>query len=372
MPFTPFELERWQSQWEHRVRANLSESGVHPMSIAELLVVADTDPDALLRLRMGYNQGDGSDELRHTIASMYPGASGAQVTVTVGSSEANFVVCWTLLEPGDHVAILGPAYMQTWGLARTFGAEVTTFALDPRREWQPDRAEMQRAIRPGTKLVIVTNPNNPTGQTLSDDSRAALVERTSAVGAWLLADEVYRGAERDGKATPSFWDTAERVVVVSGLSKAYGLPGLRIGWIVGPPDLKDAVWRRHDYTVICPNPASDFLARCALTHRERIWQRTRDILNANYPILDEWLRSFDGLFDWRAPACGAICFARYESSMSALDVVERVRTEADILLVPGEHFHMPGHFRFGYGNEQQELRDALVTLKPTLERLLRD
>lgn len=372
MSFITFDLERWQSTWENRVRHNLSESGVHPLAIREVLALAGADPAELLALRMVYSQSDGTEALRQAIAALYDGASPDHVTVTVGSSEANFVVCWTLIEPGDRVVVVTPTYMQTHGLARNFGAHVTELPLHPERGWQPDADEIARAIAPGTKLVVVTNPNNPTGQLLAAEARRAIADRAGATGAWLLVDEVYQGAERRGAPTPSFWGAHDRVIVVNGLSKAYGLPGLRIGWIVSPPDVKQAAVRRHDYTVIGPSPASDYLARCALAARERILARTRSMLNGNWPVLERWLRSFGSLFDWTEPACGAICMVRYRPDVSALDVVEHIRARHDILLVPGDHFGLPRHLRLGYGNEPHEFAQALEELEPGIRGVLMD
>jgi hypothetical protein len=370
--FVSFELERWQSTWENRVRFNLSESGVHPLSIAELLELYGGDLRELADLRLVYNQSDGTVALREAIAALYPGATPDDVTVTVGSAEANFIVCWTLIKPGDRVAILTPVYMQSPGLARNFGATVAEFPLLFDRGWDPDPQAIERAIAPGTKLVIVTNPNNPTGHRLSAESRDLIVQRSRAAGAWLLVDEVYQGAELDGRETPSFWGAYERTIVVNGLSKAYGLPGLRIGWIVSPEAFKDQVVRRHDYTVIGPSPVSDYLATRALSVRHRILARTRRILNANYPVLQEFLHGCGGLFEWHKPECGAICTVRYRHTVSALEVVERVRAEHDILLVPGEHFQMPLHLRLSYGNEQSELRAALAGVREAFGRILPD
>ncbi len=370
MSFVTFDLERWQSQWEHRVRANLSESGVHPLTVAQLLELGNGDLDTVAKLQLGYSQSDGSDELRGAIAALYAGATIDDVTVTVGSSEANFIACWTLLEPGDNVAVLTPTYKQTPGLARNFGATVTDFGLRYELGWEVHADEVERAIAPGTRLVVVTNPNNPTGHVLADESRQAILDRAQAVGAWILADEVYQGAERNGETTPSLWGSYERLLVVNGLSKAYGLPGLRIGWIVGPREFKAEVVRRHDYTVICPPPVSDYLATLALRARDRIFERTRGILNANYPTIEGWLRGFDSLFEWHPPDCGAICFVRYHHSMSALDLVERVRTQQGILLVPGDHFDRPHHIRFGYGNERSQLEQALEELTPVFAQMV--
>jgi len=372
--FVPFELERWQSTWENRVRFNLSESGVHPLSIQELLGLAGAAALPLLEVRLGYSQSNGTDVLRGRIATLYPGASPDQVLVTSGSSEANFVLCWRLIEPGDNVAVMLPNYLQTWGLAQNFGALVHGFELHEERGWEPTPEEVRSAIAPGTKLVVVTNPHNPTGHVLSDEGRRMILERSAEVGAWLLADEVYQGAELDRRTTASFWGSYERVIVVNGLSKAYGLPGLRIGWIVAPPALTAEAWARHDYTTIGPSGASDHLAAVALDPgvRDKLLERTRRILKANYPVLDEWLKRFGDAFRWQAPQAGAICWVRYRQGLGALDIVEKLRAEHSVLLVPGEHFGVPGHLRFGYGDELQHLQEALAETERGLKRMFAD
>ncbi|MBI4420247.1 MAG: aminotransferase class I/II-fold pyridoxal phosphate-dependent enzyme [Gemmatimonadetes bacterium] len=373
MPFFPFELERWQSTWENRVRHNLSESGVHPLSIRELLELSGGDLRQLADLRMVYSQANGTDELRAAIAALYPGATPDHVLVTTGSAEANFITCWSLIEPGDRVAVMAPTYWQTWGLSQTLGAQVHPFWCAMDRGWEPDPAEIERAITPGTKLVVVTNPGNPTAHVLSGPIRELILARVRATGAWLLADEVYQGAERSGVTTASFWGSCERLIVVNGLSKAYGLPGLRIGWMVGPRETISALWARHDYTVIGPAAASDYLARCALRARRKIYQRTRGIINANYPILEQWLKGFDGFFEWRTPETGAICTVRYRHGIPTLELVERIRKDRSVLLVPGEHFGMPsGYLRIGYGNEPEALQAALKETGTGLRDLLND
>src|SRR5437763_3098624 len=171
MTFIPFELERWQSTWENRVRHNISESGVHPLSIGELLDLAGAKVDEFTDLRMIYSQANGTDELRRAIASLYAGARDDQVLVTVGSAEANFLVCWSLIRPGDKVVILAPTYWQTWGLSRNFGANVQPVWCEMDRGWEPPLGEIARAIPPGTPLGVVTNPASPTGRVLSDAAR---------------------------------------------------------------------------------------------------------------------------------------------------------------------------------------------------------
>lgn len=374
MPFVTFELERWQSTWENRVRYNLSESGVHPLSVRELLSLAESAADPLLDVRLGYSQSNGTDALRERIAALYPGATPDQVLVTNGSAEANYVAALGVIEPGDQVAMLLPNYLQLWGHVQNLGAQVRPFRLYEERGWAPDPAEIRSAIGPGTKLVVVTNPHNPTGHILADPMRRAIIDRAREVGAWLLADEVYMGAERDGPPTASFWGGYDRLLCVAGLSKAYGLPGLRIGWLVGPAPIVADAWARHDYTTIGPSGASDHLATLALQPavRERLLARTRGILRENYPVLEQWLKSFGASFTWVPPQAGAICFVRYRPAIDGEALVERVRAGQNVLLVPGEHFGMPGYIRFGFGNELAELREALAATATGLRPALGD
>ena len=372
--FVPFELERWQSTWENRVRFNLSESGVHPLTIQELLGLAGASAMPLLEVRLGYSQSNGTDLLRERIAALYPGVSPEQVLVTTGSSEANFCVCWRLIEPGDKVAVIVPTYMQTWGLTQNFGAQVRPIQLHEKEGWEPYAEEIRAAIAPGTKLVVVTNPHNPTGHILSEASRQVIVERAREVGAWLLADEVYQGAERDGHTTQSFWGSYDKVIVVNGLSKAYGLPGLRIGWIVAPPGFTQEAWARHDYTTIGPSGASDHLAALALEPRvrEKLLERTRRILTANYPVLETWLKTFGDTFSWHPPQAGAICWVRYRQAIPGPEIAEKVRAQHSVLLVPGEHFGMPSFLRFGFGDDLKHFQEALVETERGLRRLFTD
>ncbi len=373
MSFEPFAMERWQSTWENRVRFNISESGVHPLTVAELLELAGARLDSIGAARLGYPQSNGTEPLRAAIAALYPGATAEHVLVTNGSAEANFCVCWRFLEARDRVAIVLPTYMQTWGLARTFGATIVPIWLHESAAWQPDLAEVDAAIAPGTKLVVVTNPNNPTGAVLAPEAMDRIARRAEAVGAWLLADEVYQGAERVGPPTPTFWGRTERVVVTNGLSKAYGLPGLRIGWCVAPPALASELWARKDYTTIGPSVASDLLATLALSPdvRPRILERTRSILRVNWPLLERWFASLDGEFTYGPGPAGAICYARYRSAVNSSALAERLRRDHSVLIVPGDQFGMDHYLRFGFGSPAAELEAALARVA-TAMRSLRD
>ena len=365
-----FKMERMQSTWENAVAYNLSESGVHPLTLREMLAPAEIEE--LARVELGYTQTNGTPELRTEVARLYPGVGLDQILVTAGSSEANFLLMWSLIEAGDEVLFELPNYMQMWGLLRGFGAAVKPFRLRPELGWQPDLDEMKKLVSPKTKLIVLTNPNNPTGAVLGPEAMAGIVELAAASGAWILADEVYQGAERVGARTPSFFGMYDKVLAVNGLSKAYGLPGLRVGWVVGPEAVIKKVWPYHDYTTISLSALSDKLASIALTpaNRDRILARTRAILNENYPLIGAWLGRQSGILDFVAPRAGAICFARYSLKVNSTELVEALIKEKSVLIVPGDHFETDGWLRFGYGPEKAYLLEGLARVEELLKKFL--
>ena len=260
MRIETFEMERLQSQWENVVDCDLSESGTRAVSLQELIEWG-FDFAPLLSTPLSYSQTNGTIPLRESLARMYPGATPDHIMVTNGSSEANYLVTAALVEQDGHVAFETPNYMQANGLGAYWsGRKTETFRLRFDANWEPDWEQFEQAVRPGCKLVYITNPNNPTGKVLSDAARERIVRRCEKVGAWLLSDEVYIGSEIDRPQTKTLYGTSERAIVVSGLSKAFGIPGVRIGWIVGPPWLAAEAWRLHDYTTIGPSKLSDAIA----------------------------------------------------------------------------------------------------------------
>jgi len=363
-----FAMERWQSRWENSVDFNLAESGVQPLTLDELRDLAGVEPGGTL---LGYGHTDGSPLLRQRIAALYPGASPGNVVATVGSAEANFVALWRLVEPGDRVVVLRPAYEQTTGLAAGLGAHVESVWLDESRGWQPAPGACADAIRPGTRLVVLTHPNNPTGQPLEEAAIHEIVQAADEAGAWILSDEVYAGGELAGDRTPSVWGRTERVLVSASLSKAYGLAGLRLGWLVAPEAFREDAWARKDYTTIAPSPLSDRLGAAALEPavRERLLRRGRSILRENLAVLEEWAAEHAAYLTLRTPRAGAIAFFRYDLPIGSAELAERVRTGHGVLIVPGDQFGMEGHFRLGYGYTSPPLAAGLERLSPALRQL---
>jgi len=364
MRVEPFDMERLQSTYENEVEFNLSESGVHPLRLGEL-VHDNGSRNALLAESLRYTQTNGTPPLRALIASMYPAATADHVQVTNGGSEANYLATWKLVEPGDEVVAMSPNYRQTWSLARAFGAAVTEWPLEnDGSRWRVDTAALERLVSPRTRLIIICNPNNPTGARFLDPDLDRIAAIAGRHGSWILSDEIYRGAERDGRETPTMWGRYGRVMVTSGLSKAYGLPGLRIGWVVAAPEVVESLWAYHDYTTIAPGALNDALARRALEplRREAILARTRGILNQNFPIVASWLDAHGGLFSYVPPDAGAIVYTRYHHGINSTDLVTRMRQDYSVLVVPGDHFGMDGFLRLGFGDQPEYLCAALERL----------
>jgi len=366
----PFEMERWQSTWENSVDYNLSESGVQPIPLRELLR-DEAATERFLDHPLAYSQGNGTPELRSEIADLYRGATPNDVLVTTGSSEANLLAMWHLVEPADEIVVMLPNYMENWGLVQAFGGNVTPLRLREDRKWQFDPDELSSLVTRKTKAIAICDPNNPTGAVMGDAQRKSLLDAARDSGAWLLSDEVYLGAEREGPRTQSVWGDYERTLIVNGLSKAYGLPGLRIGWIVGPPETVATLWGYHDYTTLAPTYLSDRLAQIALARarREEILARTRSILQRNYAILADWIRDHGSLFSYIPPTAGAICFLRYALRINSSDLAWRLLKEKSTLIVPGDHFGMDGYIRIGMGDAPAYLTQGLERIDALLREL---
>ncbi len=360
--FQPFVMERMMSKFEQGVEYNLSESGVHPMLLSELLADDPEYIDELLATDINYPHVNGIPELRENIARLYSGATPENVLVTVGAIEANYLTVRTLLSAGDEIVIMSPNYMQIWGIARNHGLNVKTFNLREENGWAPDLDELAGMVTPETKMIAVCNPNNPTGRAMTLEEMDRTVAIAEKVGAWILADEVYAGAEREtDKQTPSFYGRYDKVIAVGSMSKAYGLPGLRVGWAVGPEETLDDMWARHEYIALSATMLSNKLTALALSSevRPRIIARTRKYIRDGFPVLKEWMDSHEGLFKLTSPDAAAIAFARYDLNINSTEFATRLMKEKSVLIVPGDHFGLDNFVRISFGLPHNYLTAAL-------------
>ncbi len=367
--FYPFMLEREMSIWENQVEYNLSESGVHPMTTLELFDGDELLIEKFLATELNYPQTNGLVELREQIARLYPGAKADQVVVTSGAAQANFTTLLTIMDPGDEIVVMLPNYMQIWGAAKNYNLNVKTFSLREENDWQVDVDELRRTVSEKTRLIAICNPNNPTGHILSAEERDAIVQAAERVGAWILADEVYAGAEHDrDEVTPSLWGEYERVFAIGSLSKAYALPGLRIGWVVAPGDLADEIWARQDYVTISATMLGNKLAAYALSPEAypRIISRTRDYVRRGYDNFANWCQDKSELISHVRPEAAAIAFVSYNRDVNSSELVKRLINEQSTLVVPGDHFGLDQHLRISYGLDEDYVNEGLERIYQTL------
>jgi aspartate/methionine/tyrosine aminotransferase len=286
-----------------------------------------------------------------------------------GGSEANLLSLWSLLDRGDRLAFMLPNYLQGLGLGSFFGGKVDTFKLKLRDgRWALDLEGLERAVGTRTRVIMLCNPDNPTGAVLTEGEMEAVIEVAARAGAWIVADEIYRGVEIDTDATsPTFWGRYDKVIVTSGLSKAFAMPGLRIGWAVAPTDMISRIWERHDYTTLTPSAVSDRLTALAMRPdvRENILARTRAIIRANLPPLEGWIQAHPS-FSYVRPIAGAIVYVKYDLPIGSADLVERIRLDQSVLLVPGSMFGLKKGIRFGFGYDVEHTLKGLARVDATL------
>ena len=371
--FVPFALERLLSTHEHAVEINLSESGVHPLTMRQLLAMRGGDVEAavaaLADTELTYPHVNGDPALRDAIAALYPGATRDNVLVTVGAIQANYCAFLTATRPGDDVAVMQPNYQQFWGLAQNHGRRMSTFGLDQKLDWALDVEELEQAVGRSTKLVTVVNPNNPTGRIMRPDERRAVVEAAGAAGAWLLADEVYTGAERvSDEETPSFYGEYDKVLAVNSLSKGYGLPGLRIGWVVGPPDTIDDLWAWQDYVTISASVLANKLAAIALSPevRPQILARTREYVRRGFENVARWAAGRNDV-EVMAPDAAAVCFVKYAEKVNSTDLVLKLIREQSTFVAPGDVFGLDGRLRISFGLPDDYVGEGLRRLGEVLD-----
>jgi aspartate/methionine/tyrosine aminotransferase len=369
MDFHNFELEYFQSQFERTVEINLADSSVKCASVRELLGGDSAEP--LIDLPLYYPEVNGTGLLRERIAVLYPNASPKNVLVTVGAAQANWMIASTLLEPGDEVIVVSPGYRQVWGLAKNLGCVVKEAQLRPENDWRLDLDELERLAGSKTKLISVVNPNNPTGSILSADEMKRIVAICARYGSWLHADEVYCGTEFDRPETPSFWGMYDKLVCVNSLSKAYGLAGLRIGWAVASPAMIEALWRRHEYTVIAASGPSMKLAETALEPQRRrmLLERQKKLSREGHRILGDWIRSQDGRFSVSEPVATSIAFVRYHFDMPSVELADHIRRKVSVLVAPGAYLGTEHHLRVTVGYEPEKVKTALQRIGDTAASL---
>lgn len=369
MNITPFAVEQWMNEFELKCRYNLAETCVASLTVKELLDLTDAR-DAFQReldsLKLTYGAIEGSDRLRSAISRLFVNRAAGEVLVTHGAIGANALVYQALVDRGDHVVSFVPTYQQHTSIPESLGAEVRRLALRPENGYLPDIAELRRLVTPKTKLITLTNPNNPTGSLMERELLAEVISIADTVGAYVLSDEVYRGTTQVGDTlTPSVTDLYPRGISIGSMSKAFSLAGLRLGWICGPGEVLKAAEIHRDYNTISVGMVDDLLASIALEHQDKILARSRAIVRNNLALLDRWMQS-EPLLSYVRPAAGTVTLLRYAAPVTSREFCVRLLGETGVLFTPGSAFDLEGHVRIGYANSPQVLEAGL----PEVSRFL--
>jgi len=347
-----FALERYFARWEFAVRHQLSASDVEPYTLRELLALADGETKQLWdRLALGYTESAGHPLLRAEIARLYRQLDGVHVLVVAGAEEGIFLAMHALLRAGDEAVVVTPTFQSLHAVPRSIGARVHTIALRSERRWELDPDEVARAVTPRTRLIAINFPNNPTGAHIGSDVQRSLIDIANAAGAVLISDEVYRGLEyRDEQLLPPAADLSDTAVSLGVMSKSFALPGLRIGWLATRNvALLDRIAKLKDYTTICSSAPSEILALMGLRARDRVLERSREIVRGNLSLASEFVASRGRELDWIPPRAGSVGFPRFKRR-NADDVSKALAEQHSVLLIPGSVFgEYPSHFRLGLG-----------------------
>jgi aspartate/methionine/tyrosine aminotransferase len=373
-PMRDFALETYMSKWEFVAKYNMTASDAESMRLPELLAMAsDEDRADFDNLSLGYTETFGAPALRQEIAGTYDTVEPENLICFAGAEEAIYVAMKVLLTANDHAIVITPNYQAAETIPLSICA-VTGVALDIDNDWELDIGLVERALRPNTKLISINFPNNPTGKILPRAAFDALIGLCRKHGIWLFSDEVYRLIEKDETfRLPQAVDVYERGISLNVMSKAYGLPGLRIGWLASKDrDFLVRCERYKHFLSICNSAPSEILARIALKSRDRILARTRGIVRNNLGVLNGFFAEFPHLFDWREPDGGCVAFIRYRGADGVEEFTRRVVEEAGVFFLPSSVYRsdltpVPENcLRIGFG--RQHVPEGLTALRNWLRR----
>ena len=369
MKFPSFDLERIQSIYENSVEINLTESGIEPLSLKELMNPKELEE--LLNLPLGYGYTQGTPLLRQRISNLYEGADENNVLVTSGSSEAIFLSALLTVSKGDRVVMMTPNYLSFNGVAEALGADVDYVPLVKKEKWEWDLDCLDEVVSNKTKVISICNPNNPTGSVLNLEQMLKIIEVAGRVGAYLLVDEVYIGSELGSKQTKSFLGMYEKTIVTSGLSKSYANPGLRIGWIISDKKFVEEAWAIKDYTTIASSSLSQHIATKVLEPEtiSKLRSRTKVLLNKNLETFSKWILPYSNHLSFLKPEAGGFAFVEYDMDINSTDLVHDLRKNEGVFIVPGDSFGIDKYFRIGLGHESIGFNKGLGLLSEGLNRL---
>ena len=370
MKIQPFDIEIWMNEFENHCAYNLAETCVASLTIEQLLSLSGTKetllPD-LLPMKLTYGAIEGSERLRNSICQLYSNQQLENIIITHGAIGGNSLVYQTLVRPGDHVISLVPTYQQHYSIPESLGADVDILALHPENDFLPDLDELRQLMRADTRLIAITNPNNPTGALIDEAMLKQIVEIARQAGAYILCDEVYRGTDQLGDGiTASIADLYEKGIATNSMSKAFSLAGLRLGWIAAAQSFIGEISIHRDYNTISVSMIDDYFACLAMEAKDKILERSRQITRGNLQILDDWVTS-QAHISYVKPKSGTTALLKYDLDLPSRDFCVQLLEETGVLLTPGSTMDMEGWVRIGYANDPEILNEGLDKVSTFLD-----
>ena len=370
MKVDEFLVERWMNIYEHDVEVNIAETCVEPFTIGEFLKFVGREDffKEIADTRLTYGYIEGSPDLRTGISTFYNNVDPDNILVTGGAIEANFNALYSLIEPGDTVISVFPAYQQLYSVPKGFGANVKKLNLTPENRWLPDLEELKSHVDRKTKMIVINNPHNPTGSMIDENLLRSICEIAEDAGAFLLSDEAYRGLYiQPDDYVPSAIDLYDNAVVTGSFSKPISLTGLRLGWITSNSQVIHECKLHRDYTTISKGMIDDSLATLAVENIDKILERNLRIVRRNFDLISKWIAD-EPLISWIPPRAGSVAFMKQHTEISSEEICQKLIEQKSTFMVPSECFELEGYLRIGYGNDIKTLGEGLSRLKDFLNQ----
>lgn len=362
MVFERMPLEIWFDEYQFEVDYDIGESGMKFLSVKDLGIDLNE-----VELRYGYHLGH--PDLRKEIAKQYSGMAMDNVAVTTGASEGNFAVIGHLVGSKDHMIIEHPTYPSLYQIPRSLERDHSLFKLTWENEFRPDMDQLRRMVKSNTKLITLTHPNNPTGSLITEDELKEAIEITEAANAYLMVDETYRDMIFDN-LPPLAATLSPNAISLTGMSKTWGLPGIRIGWVVADTPIIEAIRAVREQVTICNSSLGEVIAKSVLEKKDSILTDLRKTMFANYKIVKDWMEDQSWL-EWIEPKSGVVCAPRLKRGGSTDELCQLLVTKYRTFTVPGSRMELEGHFRLGFGGDQEELIKGLDQLTLALKEIHR-
>ena len=366
--YSVFKLEEWFERYEFDVEHLLGSSSCAGMTVSELSEITG-EAFNFEGLSLGATPGPGSADLRDAVSSWYSQGSLENVYITSSSTEAIFLLIESMVSKGDSIVAMFPMYPALYQLAEDNGVEVRNWKLDHANRFEPDFDELSELVDETTKLIIINNPQNPTGQIMLERELRHLADFAREKGIQLWVDEVFRGITVDGgPLTPSIRDIDESAIATGSMSKTFGLSGLRVGWITAPKHVLDNLLHIRFYTTVTAPVVEQKIAAAAHRHREKVIGRNQAIVDENFAYLKNWMVERNGVFDWVPPKGGPVTFPKFANDVSTDDFCLKLVEDHSVLIPPGKYaFNTEGFIRIGYG-ESRQFEEAISRVSDALEQ----